>query len=89
MLWQFLADRVSLFYFLKLLFLQTVTAIFTNSFYIYKQHSFLISLLSVFYLFQLCDSRQHLTLGFIILGLDQQSSAKSKASHQFRLDQHI
>jgi hypothetical protein len=30
-----------------------------------------------------------LRCGFMLLGLDQQSSAKSKASLQFRLDQHL
>ena len=29
------------------------------------------------------------TLGFMLLGLDQQTSTKSKASLQFRLDQQL
>jgi hypothetical protein len=29
------------------------------------------------------------TLGFMLLGLDKQTSANSKAKHQFRLDQHL
>ena len=35
------------------------------------------------------DKSRHVTWGFMLLGLDQQSSTKCKASLQFRLDQQL
>jgi len=38
---------------------------------------------------RLVSSKQQLTCGFMLLGLEQQSSAKSKASQQLGLDQRL
>lgn len=40
-------------------------------------------------LFHFSNTSDGTKVGFMLFGFDQQSSAKSKASLQFRLDQHL
>ena len=57
---------MSLFVSKKFLRQQTVTSFYANSFYVFKQHSFFISKLPVFYLLQHQFYRLHITGGLAL-----------------------